>query len=181
MRIQYILMPLLSMLLISHPLFAANNPDIEPIIDPNIDQEEDIMPDAMSRLMKAPDIDISNLRDPFLSSFEKTKLEEAKRYKNRKQLPENKRKREVLEFFDLSALTLVGTYQKKGHDWVASVQDSTGKAYVVKRGNYMGKRGGRIEKIDGQTIYLVEQVLNPAGEVVDSQVTLTLAEVNDNP
>ncbi|HID36833.1 MAG TPA: fimbrial assembly protein, partial [Ghiorsea sp.] len=32
---------------------------------------------------------------------------------------------------------------------------------------------------DGQTVYLVEQVINPAGEVVDRQTTLTLAEVND--
>jgi len=174
MRIQYLLMPLLSLLLISQPLSANTAPDVEPVIE-----EEDAMPDAMSRLMKAPDIDIANIRDPFLSSFEKTKLEEAKRFQNRRQLPENKRKREVLEFYDLSTLTLVGTYQKKGKDWVASVQDSTGKAYTVRRGNYMGKRGGRIEKIDGQTIYLVEQILNPAGEVVDRQVTLTLSEVND--
>jgi len=179
MRIQYLLMPLLSLLLISQPLFANTPPTEadEPVI---VEEEDDMMPDAMSRLMKAPDIDLENIRDPFLSSFDKTKLEEARRFKNRKQLPENKRKREVLEFFDLSALTLVGTYQKQGQDWVASVQDSTGKAYTVRRGNYLGKRGGRIEKIDAQTIYLVEKMINPAGEIVDHQVTLTLAEVNDN-
>jgi len=175
MRIQYLLMPLLSLLLISQPLFANTPSDAEPVVE-----EEDIMPDAMSRLMKAPDIDITNIRDPFLSSFEKTKLEEAKRFQNRRLLPENKRKREVLEFFDLSTLTLVGTYKRQGKGWVASVQDSTGKAYTVRRGNYMGKQGGQIEKIDGQTIYLVEQILNPAGEVVDRQITLTLSEVNDN-
>jgi len=43
----------------------------------------------------------------------------------------------------------------------------------------MGTNNGRIEKIDNNTVYLVEQVLNPAGEIVDHQVTLTLKEVND--
>ena len=141
--------------------------------------EEPAMPDAMSRLMVAPKIDIKKIRDPFLSSFEKNRLDEAERFKKRRQLPSNKRKREVLEQFDLSTLTLVATFKKSGRDWVASVQDTTGKAYTVRRGNYMGKRGGRVEKIDGQTVYLVEQMIDPAGEIVDKQVTLTLAEVND--
>jgi len=133
----------------------------------------------MSRLIKAPNIDIANIRDPFLSSFEKNRLEESTRFKSRKQLPVNKRKRDALEFFDLSTLSLVATFQKKGHAWVASVQDSTGKGYTVRRGDYVGKRGGRIEKIDDKTVYLVEQMLNPEGKVIDRQVTLTLAEVND--
>jgi len=137
------------------------------------------IPDAMSRLTKAPDIDLVNIRDPFLSTFEKNRLDEATRLKNRKRLPTNKRRREVLEQYDLSTLTLVATFKKSGHDWVASVQDSSGKSYTLRRGNYMGKRGGRIEKIDGQTVYLVEQMVNPAGEVVDHQTTLTLSEVND--
>jgi len=141
--------------------------------------EEPEMPDAMSRLMVAPNINMETIRDPFLSSFEKNRLDEAERFKRRKQLPSNKRKREVLESFDLSTLTLVATFKKAGRDWVASVQDTTGKAYTVRRGNYIGKRGGRVEKIDGQTVYLVEQMIDPAGDIIDQQVTLTLAEVND--
>ena len=162
----------LSFLCLAQPLTAA-------VDEAKNATDEAEMPDAMSRLMKAPDIDIENIRDPFLSSFEKNRLDEAERFKNRKRLPSNRRKREVLEQFDLSTLTLVATFKKAGRDWVASVQDSTGKAYTVHRGNYIGKRGGRVEKIDGQTIYLVEQMINPAGEIVDRQVTLTLAEVND--
>lgn len=42
----------------------------------------------------------------------------------------------------------------------------------------MGKNNGRIEKIGNQNLYLVEQVLNPAGEITDRQVTLTLNTVN---
>jgi Tfp pilus assembly protein PilP len=110
------------------------------------------IPDAMARLIKAPDIDIVNIRDPFLSVFEKNRIDEANRFKNRKRLPSNTRRREVLESYDLSTLTLVATFKKAGHEWVASVQDSSGKSYTIHRGNYMGKRGGRIEKIDGQTV-----------------------------
>jgi Tfp pilus assembly protein PilP len=88
------------------------------------------------------------------------------------------RPREVLENFDLATLKLVGIY-KQGEERVAMVQDATGKGYIVRRGNYMGTNNGRIEKIDNNTVYLVEQVLNPAGEIVDHQVTLTLKEVND--
>jgi type IV pilus assembly protein PilP len=173
MRILHIFIPLLSLLFIAQPVFA-NGPATPPI-----EVEDAAIPDAMSRLMTAPDIDVANIRDPFLSSFDKSRIEDAKRFNNRKQLPAFKRKREVLEFYDLSTLTLVGTFQKSGKDWVASIEDASGKAYTVRRGNYVGKRGGRIEKIDGQTIYLVEQVLNPAGEIVDRQVTLTLSEVNE--
>ena len=140
--------------------------------------DEEALPDAMSRLIKAPEIDVDKIRDPFLSSIEKNRIEEAKRFKNRKMSPTNKRKRDVLESFDLTTLTLVGTYKKKGKDWVASIQDATGKPYTVRRGNYIGKNGGRIEKIDNQTIYIVEQVLNAAGDIVDRQVTLKLRERN---
>ena len=173
MRFPYLFIPLLSLLFVLQPL------SLQAAVEEPIDQESEAMPDAMSHLMVAPDVDIQNIRDPFLSSFEKNRIEDAKRFKNRRQLPENKRKREVLEFFDLSTLKLVATFKKSGGEWVASVQDNSGKAYTVRRGNYIGKRGGRIEKIDGKTVYLVEQAINPAGEIIDRQVTLTLSEVND--
>jgi type IV pilus assembly protein PilP len=174
MRIQYLFIPLLAFLFAAQPSFA-----LVPVEDSVLENEEENIPDAMARLMKAPNIDIKNIRDPFLSSFEKNRLDEAIRMKNRKRLPSNKRNREALEEFDLSSLSLVGTFKKAGKTWVASVQDAAGQSYTVRPGNYIGKRGGRIEKIDSQTIYLVEKMMNPAGEIVDRQVTLTLAEINE--
>ncbi len=173
MRIQYLFIAMLTLLFLSQPSFAATpQEDVT-------SEEEEVLPDAMSRIIKAPDIDLEKIRDPFLSSFEKKRLEEAGRLKKREQSLTSTRKQEPLEFFDLSTLTLVAIFKKQGKEWVASVQDNTGKAYTVRRGNYMGKNGGRIEKIDGQTVYLVEQMVDPSGEVIDHQVTLTLAEVND--
>ena len=43
----------------------------------------------------------------------------------------------------------------------------------------MGKNNGRIEKLTDDTIFLVEQDINPAGNIIDKQVTLTMKEVNE--
>ncbi len=139
--------------------------------------EEEALPDAFRHMVKAPELDIANIRDPFASYL--VLLEQ----RGRQALAERqsrlaKRMREPLEEFDLSTLKLVAIF-KKGKDRVAMIQDSTGKGYIVRRGNYMGKNNGRIEKITDDTVYLVEQVLNPAGEITDRQVTLTLREVNE--
>jgi len=137
---------------------------------------EEILPDAMQHAPQAPDIDFANLRDPFASylalvaSRNQALLEEKiKRV--------GTHEREELENFDLATLKLVGIISM-GEDRVAVIQDSTGKGHHVRRGNYMGKNNGRIEKIDLDTLYLVEQVINAAGDIVDNQVTLTLKEVN---
>jgi|AMFO01.1.fsa_nt_gi type IV pilus assembly protein PilP len=141
----------------------------------NTDNAE--LPDAMQHMVKAPPMDLDNLRDPF-ASYLAMVARRGQRILQEKRLQLANRPREVLENFDLATLKLVGIY-KQGEERVAMVQDATGKGYIVRRGNYMGTNNGRIEKIDNNTVYLVEQVLNPAGEIVDHQVTLTLKEVND--
>ncbi len=137
---------------------------------------KDAIPDAMQHLVKAPDINFETLRDPF-ASYLATLALRSQRLLNAKQAKLANRKRGELEMFDLSSLSLVAIF-KMGEKRVAMVQDSQGKGYTVSQGSYMGKHNGHIEKIDDDTVYLVEQVVNPAGDVVDQQVTLTLKEVN---
>ncbi len=141
--------------------------------------EDDIelVPDAMQHAVKAPEIDIANIRDPF-SSYLALVAQRGRALLDDQRLRLENREREVLENFDLSTLKLVGVYSM-GEDRVAMIEDNTGRGYTVRRGNYMGKNNGRVEKIDADTLYLVEQVINPAGDVVDNQVTLTLKEVNN--
>lgn len=138
---------------------------------------EDIIPEAMQHIPKAPDIDFVNLRDPFASYL--ALLSERGRIilEQRRETMKN-REREELENFDLASLKLVAIYTM-GEDRVAMIEDSTGKGHTVRRGNYMGQNNGRIEKIDIDTLFLVEQIINAAGEIVDNQVTLTLKEVNE--
>lgn len=158
----------------SSAVFAA---DTAPAAPASSAPESEELPDAMKHLLKAPEIDLESLRDPF-ASYLATVAARGQRLLQEKRRQLANRPREVLENFDLTTLKLVGIY-KQGEERVAMVQDATGKGYIVRRGNYMGTNNGRIEKIDQNTIYLVEQVLNPAGEIVDHQVTLTLKEVNE--
>ncbi len=139
--------------------------------------EDEAVPDAMQHLVKAPEIDFANLRDPF-ASYLALVASRGRAILNEQRSRFENREREILENFDLSTLRLVGVYSM-GEDRVAMVEGPTGKGYTVRRGNYMGKNNGRIEKIDFNTVYLVEQIINPAGDVVDNQVTLTLEEVNE--
>lgn len=136
-----------------------------------------LLPDATQHMVKAPEIDFANLRDPF-SSYLALVAHRGRTLLDDQRLRLENRNREVLESFDLSTLKLVAIYSM-GENTVAMIQDASGKGHTVHRGNYMGKNNGRVEKIDTDTLYLVEQIINPAGEVVDNQVTMTLKEVND--
>lgn len=162
---------LLTILVSATAVFAAPAPAAQ-------EQKEELEAGtAMEHLAKAPPIDFDNLRDPFSSYLTRVAARGAALVEE--QMSRHaEREPELLENFDLSTLKLVAIYSM-GEDRVAMIQDATGKGYVVRRGNYMGKNSGRIEKIDLDTIHLVEQSINPAGDVVDNQVTLTLKEVNE--
>jgi type IV pilus assembly protein PilP len=137
---------------------------------------DEAMPDAMQHLVKAPDIDFEVLRDPFASYLATVALR-GRLLLAEKQSKLANRTRQPLEFFDLSTLTLTGIFSM-GKKRVAMVQDNQGQGYTITRGDYMGKNNGLVEKIDIDTLYLVEQVVNPAGDIIDHQVTLTLKEIN---
>jgi len=137
---------------------------------------ESSVPDAMQHMATAPTINFSDLRDPFASYLAHVSLPGISSTKSKMNL--NNHTREKLEAFDLEALKLVAIFSMGG-ERVAMVQDTASKGYIVRRGNYMGKNNGKVEKIDDSTLFLVEQVLNPAGDVIDRQVTLTMKEVNE--
>lgn len=139
-------------------------------------EAESNAPDAMKHMVVAPDIDFANLRDPFASYLAKVKNAPSPLVDNKRMISSHDH--EKLEDFDLGTLSLVAIFSMGG-ERVAMVQDATAKGYIVRRGNFMGKNNGKIEKITDDTIFLVEQVLNPAGEVIDRQVTLTMKEVNE--
>ncbi len=131
------------------------------------------LPNAFAHMAKAPQVDIAHLRDPFESYLQKLEARRRSRAGARRNRP-----LEPLEKFDLSALKLVAIYEQGGAR-VAMIQDPTGKGYIVKRGSHLGLNNGRIEKITKDTVYIVEEVLNPAGELVERTVTMTLREVHD--
>jgi len=167
---------LCSLMLTGIPMVSAEATNTVPPATTVPEDDIELVPDAMSHAVKAPEIDIANLRDPF-SSYLALVAQRGRAILDDQRLRLENREREVLENFDLSTLKLVGVYSM-GEDRVAMIEDNTGQGYTIRRGNYMGKNNGRVEKIDADTLYLVEQVINPAGDVADNQVTLTLKEVN---
>lgn len=134
------------------------------------------IPDAMKHLVKGPNVDLESLRDPFASYLALVASRGRQALAERQARLAN-RVREDLESFNLATLKMVAT-MRMGKDRVAMIEDSTGKGYIVRRGNYMGRNNGHIENITDDKLELVEQVANPAGDIVDRRVTLTLKEVN---
>ena len=144
---------------------------------PKSDNSGTVIPDAMTHMVKAPEIDFANLRDPF-ESYLTIVATRNKAALVTQTIRKSNRKPEFLEGIDLSLLKLVAIFSMGG-DRVAMVEESLGKGYVVRRGNYMGRNSGHIEKLTDDTIFLVEQAINPAGDIIERQVTLTMKEVNE--
>lgn len=144
---------------------------------PQSSNGETVIPDAMRHMVTAPEIDFANLRDPF-ESYLTIVATRNKAVLVTQTIRKSNREPEFLENFDLSLLKLVAIFSMSG-ERVAMVEDSQGKGYVVRRGSYMGKNNGYIEKMTDDTIFLVEQAINPAGDITDRQVTLTMKEVNE--
>ncbi|MDQ6991748.1 MAG: pilus assembly protein PilP [Mariprofundaceae bacterium] len=133
------------------------------------------LPNAMQHMVKAPKIDFPNLRDPFASYL--SRVHSHNQRVTTIQPQQSNRKREPLEQFGLETLRLVGIFSMGG-ERVAMIEDAMTKGYIIRRGNHLGKHNGKVEKITNDTLFLVEEARDPAGEVTDRQVSLTLNEVN---
>ena len=89
--------------------------------------------------------------------------------------PDENRKKEFLESFDLSAITMVGTLEKGGTLW-ALVRDGTGGIHWVTKGNYMGKNHGRIVATKENQVELLEIVSDGLGAWLERPRILALSE-----
>ncbi len=139
-------------------------------------KKHDVVPDAMRHIVKGPDVDIEHLRDPF-ASYLGAAARRGQRALAKQRAQLSRHRHEILEDFDLSTLKLVAI-MRMGGKHVAMVEDAAGKGYIVRQGNYMGKNNGHIKKITDDSVLLVEQVFNPAGDLENRNVALTLKEVN---
>jgi len=113
-------------------------------------------------LIHRPNIIIASLGDPFYSYLIK---EEMKNKEAIDKLSRNeKRKREVLENFELGSLKFSGIYSISNKRY-ATVEDVSGKGYIVSTGNYIGKNNGKISKISKDFITINEKILDPRGDL----------------
>ncbi len=89
--------------------------------------------------------------------------------------PDFNRKKEFLEGFDLTAITMVGTLEKGGTLW-ALVRDGVGGIHWVTQGNYIGKNHGRIIATKENQIELLEIVSDGLGAWLERPRILSLSE-----
>ncbi|PAV24966.1 type IV pilus assembly protein PilP [Tamilnaduibacter salinus] len=92
--------------------------------------------------------------------------------------PNLDRPKEVLENFQISQLTMVGTLQRPNGDGelFALIRDNTGGVHRVTEGNYMGQNYGRVVGVNETRIELVEIVPNGQGGWVKRPRSLSLNE-----
>lgn len=92
--------------------------------------------------------------------------------------PDNDRPKELLESFQLSQLSMVGTLQKEGTDTLwALIADNAGGVHRVKEGQYMGKNHGRVVGIYSGSVNLIEIVPNGGGGWIERPRSVTLEEL----
>lgn len=132
--------------------------------------------DAAMHRVKAPELDIAELRDPFESYL--TVLErQSQQRRAANQDRSSDRTSEPLEDFDLGTLKLVAIMQM-GASRAAMVENNEGKGYVVREGSYIGRDNGRVVKITERNVEIMEDEFNVVGEIIQRKAVLSLNEVN---
>jgi Tfp pilus assembly protein PilP len=99
--------------------------------------------------------------DPFMPLFKKESPEEkmvAETPKKKRRIP-----RTPLERLDLSQLKLVGIIMSTDSQ-KALVEESSGKGYIVTKGTYIGRNGGRVTNIQSDRIIIKEEVVDVLGK-----------------
>jgi type IV pilus assembly protein PilP len=90
--------------------------------------------------------------------------------------PNEHRQKEVLEEFELSSLSLMGTLEQDSL-W-ALIRSPDGVIHRVKQGNYIGKNHGKIIAIMDSSLTILEIVKEIKGGYVERESMLSVAEVN---
>lgn len=120
--------------------------NIEPL--PTIEQPEPFVYQA------------GELRDPFMGATQEPVLSAAVTGQAGGPRPDEFRRKEALESFELDSLDMVGTLVLDDALF-GLVQDPDGLLYRVTEGNFLGRNHGRIQSIYDDRIELIE--LHPAG------------------
>lgn len=102
------------------------------------------------------------LRDPFVSFLQK---EEPVKPKGVIASP--------LQQYELSQLKLVAIIVGKGQD-IAMVEDSEGKGYIIREGDYIGNRFGKVKDILPDKVIIEETYKDILGQLKKKQIILKL-------
>jgi type IV pilus assembly protein PilP len=114
----------------------------------------------------------ASLRSPFDLPID---INELMRARNNQVQPDLDRTPEMLERYNLGALTMMGTLSRGGRIW-ALIKDESGEITRVSTGNYMGRNHGRIVNISETQIDLVEIVPTGSGGWIERPQTILLMQ-----
>jgi type IV pilus assembly protein PilP len=89
--------------------------------------------------------------------------------------PDVKRAKELLESFNIEAISIGGTREQGGTVW-ALVDDGSGSVHQVLRGNYLGRNHGQIVEIQHDSVSILEIISNGPDSWIERPRTLTLKE-----
>jgi len=89
--------------------------------------------------------------------------------------PDVNRQKELLEFFPLDSLRMVGILEREGVRW-ALVQSTDKAIHRIREGNYLGQNFGKVTHVSEQQIDLVEIVPNGQGGWMERQAQLAMKE-----
>lgn len=114
----------------------------------------------------------ASLRSPFDLPID---INELMRSRNDDVQPDLNRVPELLERYNLGALSMVGTLSRGDRTW-ALIRDESGEITRVSIGNYMGRNHGRIVGVSETQIDLVEIVPTGSGGWVERPQTVLLQQ-----
>ena len=112
--------------------------------------------------------------DPFSSQKLAVALKRDERAPSSLLAAELNRRKEPLEAYPLDSMSMVGSMNRLGRPYALLKVD--GLLYQVKPGDYIGQNYGRILKIGEGELVLREVVQDAAGEWIERNSTLQLAE-----
>lgn len=138
-------------------------------------QKSDIPPIPVMKPYEQFDYAAADLRDPFVPTVIDVPEPESVSVDGNGIRPDENRRREALEFFELSELQYVGTLEKE-QIW-ALVRSPDGVIHRVQIGNYMGRNHGRILAITDTTMTLKEIVPSGRGGFTERDTSVSAIEV----
>jgi len=112
--------------------------------------------------------------DPFSSQKLAVALKREERATSALLANEQKRRKEPLEAYPLDSISMVGSINKLGQPFALLRVDNL--LYQVKVGDYMGQNYGRVLRISETEMILREVVQDAAGEWIERNSTLQLAQ-----
>ena len=95
---------------------------------------------------------------------------------NRINKPDRNRKKEPLEFFNLSELKIVGILKQRDKRWGLIKAVDAAPIYKVEKGSHLGKNYGEVEEVKDDGLLIVEKIQESGSIWVDRKRVLKLSK-----